>query len=548
MARGDAVVGGKHQAYRWDWRSLPRGSRWSHDPAVGVVRPADLPWWRVPLIDRAHGDIKDLWEPARFGWVYDLIRAYAVSGDDRYAAAFFDTFDDWSRACPPFTGPQWACGQETAIRAIALLYAEQAFSASPVASEERLSVLRRILLASGERISDAIGYALSQRNNHGISEAVGLLVLGDRFRGSVPTAARWFRRGHRLTEQLVVEQFADDGWYIQHSFTYARLALDQCVVAGKVFRANGLDWSARARGRLAAAARLLDLAIDPATGEVPNHGPNDGAFVHPVSLARYRDFRPILTAMSVTIGIPYPADLPLDREVLAWLGRPVPDLLPGSRFGAYRGSSGWACLRNSDVFAFIRAGRYRTRPGHVDPLHVDIRVRGQEVIVDPGTFAYSGPPGWNNALSDAAAHNAPLVDGRSPGVKGPRFLWYRWPEAELLEVTASGSSLTVVATIPGKVLRRVSVEGESVVVADQILDRRARAARTVWLLHPDAPAEWVDAPGAAVGKGQEADAIGWFSPCYGMRISATYLSVEGAAGAAPFAVMSVRAPSLEDSR
>src|SRR5690606_17608196 len=96
--------------------------------------------------------------------------------------------------------------------------------------------VEEVLGFSGERINDAIGYALSQRNNHAISEAAGLIALGVRLRDVHPAAGAWLRRGERLLNRLVPEQFARDGWYIQHSFTYMRLAVDQCVIAERVLR------------------------------------------------------------------------------------------------------------------------------------------------------------------------------------------------------------------------------------------------------------------------------------------------------------------------
>src|SRR5690606_31019331 len=102
----------------------------------------------------------------------------------------------------PFSGVHWSCGQETTIRAIALLYAEANLASAPSSDHAALARIASVLAASGERIADAVGQAISQRNNHAISEAVGMLVLGTRFRGSHPDAARWAREGRRLLERL----------------------------------------------------------------------------------------------------------------------------------------------------------------------------------------------------------------------------------------------------------------------------------------------------------------------------------------------------------
>ena len=221
VARSDRVSSGYYHAFRDQWRSLPTSCEgWGRHPKSGEVWDNSTPWWRTQHLDPNAGDVKDLWEPARFGWVYDLVRGWVLSEDDRYAQAFHRYFQDWLRNSPPYYGPHWSCGQEVAIRAVALLYAEANLGSAPSSNEANLARVAEILAASGERIADAIGYALSQRNNHAISEATGLVLLGVRFAGSHPDAPDWLERGHRLLELLVGEQFARDGWYAQHSFTY----------------------------------------------------------------------------------------------------------------------------------------------------------------------------------------------------------------------------------------------------------------------------------------------------------------------------------------
>ena len=56
-----------------------------------------------------------------------------------------------------------------------------------------------------------------------------------------------------------MDQFAEDGWYIQHSLNYLRLALDQLVVAERVSpqRAREAVYPAQARARVRAAVALL---------------------------------------------------------------------------------------------------------------------------------------------------------------------------------------------------------------------------------------------------------------------------------------------------
>src|SRR4051812_1255803 len=105
IERGRKVVAGSYQAYGAEWRPLPSTPEaWHRHPQTSVELPM-TEWWRVPLM-RAGVDVKDVWEPGRFAWVYDLIRAYAITGEDAFAAAFHRWFAGWYEANPPFRGPQ----------------------------------------------------------------------------------------------------------------------------------------------------------------------------------------------------------------------------------------------------------------------------------------------------------------------------------------------------------------------------------------------------------------------------------------------------------
>jgi hypothetical protein len=527
LARAARVASGEYEAYRCDWRPFPADAAgWHRHPGTRRVFP-DVPWWRIDHLDAATGDIKDIWEPARFGWAYDLVRAYLLTGDSRWAEAFHGRFAQWRASSPPFRGVHWSCGQEAAIRAAALLYAE----ANLPADAAQAAALHDTLAATGERIADAFAYAVSQRNNHAISEAVGMLLMGKRLEGSHPEAEGWRRAGERWTDRLVREQFAPDGWYTQHSFTYLRLALDQCLLATRG-RGGGGSLSPEARERLRAAARLLLAVMEPGTGIVPNHGANDGAFAHPVTLAPYRDFRPVVTAVCAALGEPLPSDVAADPETLAWLGLAHPAAGPPLGDGVRTGASGWASVRAGGTQVFLRAGRYHSRPSHLDALHVDVRHAGREVVVDPGTYAYNGPPPWRNPLTAARLHNGPVVDGTEPGVRGPRFLWYLWPRARLVEASPAGAGHRLRAVLEGRVERTVLVEEGRVEVTDRALGTGA-TLEVRWTLHPDAHPGSVAAADARHETAVEGAVEGWFSPRYGERIPSQTVFVRRVPPAAP---------------
>lgn len=533
--RARRVLGGEHQAYRWTWVPLPRTpEEWRTHPVSGFHYPISQPWFHAPHYDRDAGDVKDMWEPARFGWAYDLMRGYMLTGDDAYARAFWNAFEAFMEGNPPFRGVQWSCGQETTIRAIACLWAEGVFLHAPSSTPERLAHLRRALVWSAERIEDAISYAVWQRNNHGISETAGLAVLGARFAGVDPRAEGWLRRGHRLIEAQVLDQFLEDGWYIQHSFNYARLALDQVVVAQRALRARGLSLSAMARARIAAGVRFLGNLMEETTGFVPNHGNNDGAYVLPLSTSNFRDYRPSLTAAAVTFGGELPAGAPADAEVLAWLGEQSPSRAPARQVPfVASGASGWAVARTASVMLFARAGRYDSRPTHMDPLHVDLWVAGTPVAVDAGTYRYWAPPPWGNGLVDAEQHNTLTIDGFPVAQRGPRYLWIRWPSARVESAVVGRDDAVRVELVNESWLehgiehrRSCVIAGDTVTITDELrapATLRARAS-VHWLLDGDPAIVAVTASRPLtheVVRGDPRSVSGWISEGYGVRRSIT---------------------------
>lgn len=523
LTRARRVLAGEFEAYGHDWRPLPESpDAWRTHPGSGFAFP-DGPWWQVPHLP-AQADIKDVWEPARFAWVYDLVRAHAITGEPAFAEAFYARLRGWWTANPPFQGPHWACGQETAIRALAILHGLDALPPPEAAAR---GVALKVLAASGERIADAIGYALSQRNNHGVSEAAGLVHLGLRFGDAHPEAAAWLRRGRRRLAEQLLDQCAEDGWYAQHSFTYQRVALEQALHAQRALQANGLSLPQPVLARLDAGLVLLAELCGSGGGRVPNHGANDGGRAVPLSSGAYRDFRPLLTLGAVVRGHALPADLAPDPEVLAWLGADAPARTPARADTVRTGPSGWALARVGGTRVFLRAGQYRHRPSHLDPLHLDVRLNEREAITDAGTCAYNAPPPWNNGLSTALVHNGPVLDGREPAERGPRFLWWSWPRARIVEAAGDGDAVRLVAERPGAARREVRVTAHGVTVIDRILDTSASSAQVNWLLHPDAlGACRVRATGATTIEPAPDAVDAWFSPTYGARVATQTVRIE----------------------
>src|SRR5688572_833768 len=112
ISRADRVLAGEYQAYRVTWRRRPAlPDEWNMDLESARRYDRDAAWFHIPHT-AAGTDIKDAWEPGRFAWAYDLARGWMLTGNDRYAQAFWTAFESFRAGCPPYRGVQWACGQE----------------------------------------------------------------------------------------------------------------------------------------------------------------------------------------------------------------------------------------------------------------------------------------------------------------------------------------------------------------------------------------------------------------------------------------------------
>lgn len=407
---------------------------WQRNPLTGREAPANRHWSQID--DFALGDIKLIWEASRFTFVYALARAYAHTADERYPAGFWQLLENWQQHNPPQLGPNWKCGQETTFRVMAWLFGLHAFTHSPATTPERVAMLAQMVAVSGQRIEANLAYALSQQNNHGISEGVGLWTIGLLF-PELKQSGRWRAKGRRVLESQATTLIDQDGAFAQHSFNYQRLMLHDYVWAIQLGQLHGQPLSQQLKDKIGQAGRFLYQLQDEITGRLPNYGQNDGAHILPLTNCHSQDYRPVIQAIHyLTTGKRcYPAG-PWD-ELLFWLFGP--DSLaapqePPARRDLAAAHSGYYTLRSSSGFVFTRCGPFQHRPGQADTLHLDLWWRGQNIALDPGTYSYNAPAPWNNPLAQTTYHNTITVDGQEQMKRAGKFLWLPWLKAQTTTV------------------------------------------------------------------------------------------------------------------
>jgi asparagine synthase (glutamine-hydrolysing) len=369
-----------------------------------------------------------IWEPSRFGFVYDLVRAYWRTGDEVYAELFWTLVESWRAQNPPQSGVNWKCGQEISFRVMAWCFGLSGFLDAPATIAPRVANLAQMIAVSGHRIEANLSYALSQCNNHGISEAMGLWTIGLLF-PELRGAARWRDLGRQHLEALGRNLIYDDGSFTQHSVNYHRLMLHSYLWSLRLGDVNGQPLSSELKARVGKAGAFLYQIQDDLTGQAPNYGSNDGALILPLNDCDFQDLRPAVQATHyLSTGYRCYDDGPWDEDLL-WIFGPDAVSAPvgaSARADLHAEVGGYHTLRSQTGFALVRCASFRHRPGHADMLHVDIWWKGQNVAVDPGTYSYNAAPPWDKSLSGTAYHNTVTVDGLDQMESASRFLWLPW--------------------------------------------------------------------------------------------------------------------------
>ena len=444
-------------------------------------------------------DIKFIWEPARFGWVFPLGRAYLLQRDDKYAAVFWQQAETFWAANPPNLGPNWASGQEVALRILAFTFALQVFDGAESTTPERCQNLLASIAEHARRIPPTLLYARAQNNNHLITESVGLYTAGCLLPDH-PQAARWRKIGWRWFTWAILNQIDPDGTYVQQSINYHRLMLQAALWFDAQARRAGQPLPAPVCQRLAAATQWLYASLDKISGHVPNLGHNDGAHILPLAPGTFADYRPTLQAAACAfLGGPVLPSSPWD-EAARWFGlnpsadQPLPT------------KPTTAVLRlddpQMDSWAALRAVQYHDRPAQADQLHVELWWQGINLAGDPGTYRYTGSPPWNNALARTAVHNTIIVDGQEQMTRAGRFLWLDWAQATIdfksddpHTITAEHNGYHHLGVTHRRSLACIPAKGW--LITDALLPVNPQAAQTTheivlnWLL-PDLPWQFDD--------------------------------------------------------
>ena len=438
---------------------------WQMNPLTGKRCDETKKWYQIPDFDKERGDIKVIWEASRFSHFLTLARAYLLTSNEKYYRAFSDQLKSWLDNNQYSYGANFKCGQECSLRMVNALLAYTVFMSTDLATDADESNVKDLIDRCYRKVLSNFFYAYKCiRNNHTISELMGMIV------GAwCCEDEKQLQKAYRLLDEVIDEQFTDDGGYRQFSFNYQRLALQDLEVVMSIAETTKKCLNQKSLEKVKNAAFLMYQCQDE-SGDMPNYGSNDGALVFPVTSCGYRDFRPVInTCYSLSTGNQL-YETGIHQEELIWFGRK-------SKFADYkiekieRGSNqfvnaGLFTIRKPDSWAMIVANDYKSRPAHMDQLHFDLWVDGVNVFCDAGTYSYASEEGRklvrNESHNTSVVMNQPQMNSHGP------FMVYGWTKREIQDSQTGFFDGTVWSTNGYSHHRQIATSDSGYLIGDVV--------------------------------------------------------------------------------
>jgi Heparinase II/III-like protein/Heparinase II/III N-terminus len=375
----------------------------------------------VKLFRGDGSDARVLWEVNRLAHLVTLARAFAVTGDEKFAHSAFAQAISWREQNPLGHGANWACAMEVALRAMNLLAVFDILRRSAQISAELLNSFLEMFDQHGAHIRRNLEFSYISTSNHYLSDVVGLFWIGVML-PELKDAGEW--RAFALREILreMDKQVLTDGADFEASTAYHRLVLELFLYTFILARANDVEIDERYWKKLRLMIEYVRAYLRP-DGRAPLIGDTDSGQILPLRKRAGDDHAYVLALGAVLFDEPrFKQEVKEMPEELLWIlgedGVKRYESLP--LIAESVGSQGFAdagtyIMREDDLYLLFNASGSglsgRGSHGHNDALSIEVSACGTSFIVDPGTYVYSADLEARHLFRSTAYHSTVEVDG-----------------------------------------------------------------------------------------------------------------------------------------
>ncbi|MDB2490785.1 heparinase II/III family protein [Flavobacteriaceae bacterium] len=379
-------------------------------------------WSEIQDLNAEAGDIKYVWEKARFSFFYDIIR-YDYHYEEDQSEFVFQEIRDFIDKNPINQGPNYKCSQEISLRLLNWTFALYYYKDSSQLTEALFQKIMHNIYWQIHHVYHNINFSrISVRNNHAITETL-LLYLSNKLFPFLPDVKDWSRKGKAWFEQEIEYQIYPDGTFLQFSMNYHRVVIQLLTWAIQLAKLNNERFKDVVYERAEKSLHFLDVCSDPVSGKLPNYGSNDGALFFKLTNEDYRVYRSQLDDLRAVLK----GTTNFNSKSPFWYGIQPNNKNPEKKFKLHEfKNSGYYIIQDGNTKTFIRCGGYKDRPYQSDNLHLDIWVDGKNILRDNGSYKYNTDKQFLNYFNGCEGHNTVSVSGENQMQKGERFIWYDW--------------------------------------------------------------------------------------------------------------------------
>ncbi|MFK7747162.1 MAG: alginate lyase family protein [Kordia sp.] len=401
---------------------LGKDYSWIVNPSTGHQYDINKHWSEIEDLSKEAGDIKYVWEKARFSYLYDIIR-YDYHFEEDQSKFVFSEIEDFIEKNPINQGPNYKCSQEASLRIMNWMFALYYYKDSPNLTEALFQKIMHNVYWKLHHVYHNINFSrITVRNNHAITETL-MLYLSAKLFPFMPDVDKWSKHGKKWFEQEVAYQVYEDGTFLQFSMNYHRVVVQLLTWGIQLSRLNNEKFDPKVYDRAQKSLNFLDASLDPVSGKLPNYGSNDGALFFKLTNDDYRIYTSQLDDLRAVLnGYTYNKS-----ESAHWYGI-QPELKP------YKASNtlnpfekgGYYIIQDETTKTFIRCGKHKDRPFQSDNLHIDIWANGINYLRDSGSYKYNTTKEELAYFNGCEGHNTVSVGKADQMLKGSRFIWFYW--------------------------------------------------------------------------------------------------------------------------
>ena len=426
------ILLGKICFFSSDWKNLGLDYDWISNPETNYKYDVSKHWSEINDFNPANGDIKYVWEKSRFTYLLTVLR-YDYHFNEDHSAFVFSEIESWIEANPINQGPNWKCSQEISLRLFNWMYVLNFYKNSDALTEELWNKIQNTIYWSMHHVYHHINFSrIAVRNNHAITETLAL-TLSELLFPFIPESKKWAKEGRKWLEQEVAYQVYEDGTFLQFSMNYHRVVIQLFSFGISLTETYEKPFSKLFYQRAYASLNFLYQCLQEENGYLPNYGANDGALFFPISNTEYRDYRSQLNALHIILTNQKLYEDALINEEYHWVQKKTNALHKLKSLKRTFGTlsfphGGYYVCRTAEHFTFIRCGNHKDRPSHADNLHMDVWVKGENILRDSGSYKYNTTKEFSDYFTGSKAHNTVVVNDASQMLKGSRFIWYYWSQ------------------------------------------------------------------------------------------------------------------------